>query len=66
MSEAGAAVMQKTIRAMQADGSLDEALLSQLLERMRADGNEIVVHYVTGHWLDLDTAFDLAQARNFM
>ena len=66
LSEAGAAVMQKTIRAMQADGSLDEALLSQLLERMRADGNEIVVHYVTGHWLDLDTAFDLAQARNFM
>lgn len=66
LSEAGATAMQKTIRAMQADGSINEALLSKLLERMRADGNEIVVHYVTGHWLDLDTAFDLAQARNVM
>ena len=58
--------MQETIRKMQADGSIDGALLSQLLERMRSDGNQIVVSYVTGDWLDLDTAFDLAQARNVM
>ena len=66
LSEIGAAAMQKTLREMQADGSIDGALLSQLLERMRADGNQIIVSYVTGDWLDLDTAFDLAQARNVM
>jgi len=23
------------------------------------------VHYITGHWLDVDTPTDLAEARNF-
>jgi NDP-sugar pyrophosphorylase family protein len=51
---------------MAADGSLATAGLPQLFTRLMADGHRIDVVYVAGHWLDIDDAFDLAEAGDFL
>ena len=49
---------------MKSEGVLDMADLPNLLNRLIATGVSVEVLYVTGHWLDVDDAFDLAKARN--
>ena len=49
---------------MEAEGLLDTADLPLLLTRLAARP-PVDVHYVTGHWLDVDTLRDLADARHF-
>jgi len=43
---------------------LAQADLPALLTRIAAR-HDVAVHYVTGHWLDVDDLADLAEARNF-
>ncbi len=64
VTAAGADLLQATLEAMRQDGSLREADLPSVLERVAA-GHPVAVHYITGHWLDVDTLGDLAEARNF-
>ncbi len=33
--------------------------------QLRADGHELSVVYVTGHWMDVDDRADLVKAREF-
>ena len=40
--------------------------LATLFSRLAAGGNAPRVHYVAGHWLDVNDAFDLARARDFL
>ena len=55
----------QVLEAMDADGSLGQASLLDMLSRLIAAGHRIGVAYVLGGWLDVDDAFDLARARNF-
>lgn len=64
LSEAGAKAARATLDAMEADGKLNEASMIDLFNRMIADGVKIGAVYFSGHWLDVDDAFDLARARN--
>jgi phosphoenolpyruvate phosphomutase len=66
LSTRGADIVRQEIVAMAADGTLDGASLLDLFSRLGAAGHEIRIVYVTGHWLDVDDAFDLAKARNLM
>ena len=61
---AGSALIRAELDAMRADGSLGQADLPALIGRIAA-AHPVSVHYVTGHWLDVDTLGDLADARNF-
>ena len=61
---AGAALIRAELDAMRDDGTLPGADLPALLSRIAAR-HPVSVHYVTGHWLDVDTLLDLADARNF-
>ena len=61
---AGSALIRQELEAMQADGSLAQADMPALIARIAAD-HPVGVHYVPGHWLDVDTMLDLAEARNF-
>ena len=61
---AGAKLIRTELDAMRADGTLAGADIPALLARIAAH-HPIGVHYVTGHWLDVDTILDLADARNF-
>ena len=59
--------MRRVLDAMSEDGSLDAADLPRPLhppDRRRV--RPIDVLYITGHWLDVDDAFDLASLRNLV
>ena len=66
LSDRGAALVRVEIEAMAGDGSLGAADLPSLFQRLADAGHEIAIAYVSGHWLDVNDAFDLAQARNFL
>lgn len=63
-SPAGADAARTAMDAMEADGSLAGASMVDLFSRMIGDGVKIGAVYFSGHWLDVDDAFDLARARN--
>ncbi len=63
-SPKGAKLAREEIAALQSEGLLAKAGLPTLLTRLAAK-TDVRVHYVTGHWLDVDDLTDLADARNF-
>jgi phosphoenolpyruvate phosphomutase len=63
-NERGAALIRAEIEALRAENALVHADLPDLLTRIAAR-HPVAVHYVTGHWLDVDDLADLAEARNF-
>ena len=63
-SAAGTEKLREELAAMQADGTLPKADLLAVIDRLRARCG-VAVHYIAGHWLDVDTLNDLAEARNF-
>ena len=50
---------------MKATKNLDKANLLDLLINIFKSGHKISVIYLAGNWLDVDDAYDLAEARNF-
>ena len=66
LTEKGAELVRAELDAMKADGTLETADLATLFARLAAGGNAPRVHYVAGHWLDVNDAFDLARARDFL
>ena len=66
LSKKGAELVRKELKAMKSDGTLETADLATLFARLADAGNAPHVHYVAGHWLDVNDAFDLARARDFL
>ncbi|WP_241665492.1 phosphoenolpyruvate mutase [Teichococcus oryzae] len=64
LSARGAAWVREELAAMRAEGVLDHGDMPLLLTRL-AGRHPVRVEYFTGHWLDIDTLADLAEARNF-
>ena len=64
LSTNGSQLVTQELETMQAEGMLAQADLPALLQRISLH-HPIAVHYITGHWLDVDTTADLAEARNF-
>jgi len=62
----GSELIRAELEAMRSDGTLQSADLATLFARLAAGGNAPRVHYVAGHWLDVNDAFDLARARDFL
>lgn len=62
----GAAAIRAGLDSLAAEGALDGADLPDLFAHLLARGGVIDVLYVTGHWLDVDDAFDLASLRNLV
>ncbi|MBR0646660.1 phosphoenolpyruvate mutase [Plastoroseomonas hellenica] len=62
-SARGTAWLQEEIAALEAEGLLEQADMPLLLTRLAAR-HPVRVKYFTGHWLDVDTMTDLAEARN--
>jgi NDP-sugar pyrophosphorylase family protein len=65
LSERGASLVRAELEAMEKDGAIARAGLPDLFNRLIAKGEKPAVVYVTGDWLDVNDAFDLARARNF-
>ncbi len=64
LSPRGAELVRAELDAMRVDGSAAQADMPALLARLSAR-HPVAIHYITGHWLDVDTVTDLADARNF-
>ena len=64
VSAQGAEHLRTVLEAMRQDGTLAQADLAAVLSRLAQDW-PVAVHYINGHWLDVDTQADLAEARNF-
>jgi len=64
LSAHGAELVRRELQDMAADDSLASAGLPALLNRLIARAEQIEAVYITGNWLDVDDAFDLAIARN--
>jgi len=64
LSVRGAGRVREELAAMAADGTLRRADMGDLFRRLMAGGERLSVIYVRGNWLDVNDAFDLAQARN--
>nr|MEA2799147.1 phosphoenolpyruvate phosphomutase [Phenylobacterium sp.] len=60
----GAAWLQAELALLREEGLLETADMPLLLTRLAAK-HPVRVQYFTGHWLDVDTLPDLADARNF-
>ena len=64
LSAHGSGLVREELAAMAGDGSLAGADMAELISRIAAR-HPVRVHWVSGHWLDVDTLGDLADARNF-
>ena len=62
----GANRIRAEIEAMQKDGTVEQASLPDLLNRLVEKNLPIGVLYITGHWLDVNDVYDLASVRNFL
>jgi phosphoenolpyruvate phosphomutase len=63
-SATGTAWLREEIAALEAEGLLETADLPLLLSRIAAK-HPVRVKYFTGHWMDVNTLADVADARNF-
>jgi hypothetical protein len=54
------------IREMREHGGLKMAVMSTLFNRLIEKGYNLHVIYISVHWLNINDAFDLADARNFI
>ncbi|MFT8243582.1 phosphoenolpyruvate mutase [Roseomonas sp. BN140053] len=63
-SARGAAWLREEIDAMEAEGLLESGDMPMLLTRLAAK-HPVRVKFFAGHWLDVNSLTDLAEARNF-
>ncbi len=66
VNTAGAAAITEELDKIESEGALATSSMIDVFQRLCAGGTEIRVHYVTGHWLDVDNAADLAEALKFL
>ena len=64
-SAKGSELLRAELDNMKSDGSLAKASMNDLFNRLIDGGAKPQVVYITGNWLDVNDAFDLARARNF-
>jgi phosphoenolpyruvate phosphomutase len=64
-SAKGSELLRSELDNMKSDGSLAKANMTDLFNRLIDGGAKPQVVYITGNWLDVNDAFDLARARNF-
>jgi phosphoenolpyruvate phosphomutase len=63
-SPRGASWLREEIDLLAAEGAIKAADLPLLLSRI-AEKHPVRIKYFTGHWMDVDTLTDVAEARNF-
>ena len=60
------AAVWRQLDLMAQEGSLRDGDVPVLLTRLIAKNHEVRLQYITGQWLDIDDALDLARARNLL
>ncbi len=66
LTQRGIAAVSRKLDLMAQEGSLRDGDVPVLLTRLIAKNHEVRLQYITGQWLDIDDALDLARARNLL
>ena len=66
LTQCGIAPVWRKLDLMAQEGSLRVGDVPVLLTRLIAKNHEVRLQYITGQWLDIDDALDLARARNLL
>ncbi|CAA6603702.1 Phosphoenolpyruvate mutase [Rhodospirillaceae bacterium LM-1] len=66
LSPKGADLVRAELAALKETNEIDKASMADLLRRLIAKGTRPQVVFTSGHWLDVNDAFGLARARNFL
>lgn len=66
LSAKGAELVKEELAAMKERDEIGKASMADLLRRLAAKGDKPQVVFTSGHWLDVNDAFGLARARNFL
>ena len=66
LTQRGIAAVSRKLDLMAQEGSLRDGDMPVLLTRPIAKNHEVRLQYITGQWLDIDDALDLARARNLL
>jgi phosphoenolpyruvate phosphomutase len=64
-NKSGSKVLLNQLKKMKATKKMEKSNLLDLLNNIIKSGHKISVIYLAGNWLDVDDAYDLAEARNF-
>jgi phosphoenolpyruvate phosphomutase len=64
-SPGGSKVLAAALRELSARPDFKKLRFDALFDHLLAAGVRLKVHYITGHWLDVDRLEDLAQAQTF-
>ncbi len=64
-SKLGSKIISDQLKRMKTAKKLEKSNLLDVLNNIIKSGHEISVIYLAGNWLDVDDAYDLAEARNF-
>jgi phosphoenolpyruvate phosphomutase len=62
---AGSEVIRETLDRLKTREDFKKLRFKDLFQELIKDGHDVRVHYVAGHWLDVDTLDDYAQAQRF-
>ena len=65
-SAVGSNKIRNEVIAMQQDGTERNASMIDLFARLLKNREPIHIIYISGHWLDIDNADDLADAQKFL
>lgn len=66
LSAQGAEWMRACLDDLAEKDQLADARMPDLLAALQARGHRLSVVYITGHWLDVDDAYDLQKAQEFL
>ena len=66
VSEEGSRLLKSVLQDRRTDGTLDTVRVPALIKDLLDRKVDVGIVYVDGGWLDVDDAFDLAAARNFV
>jgi len=64
-SARGTALMKTALGELSLRPDFNQLRLDDLFRHLLAQGADIKVHFITGHWLDVDNAETLVEAQNF-
>jgi phosphoenolpyruvate phosphomutase len=64
-SARGSKRLREAVKELSARPDFRKLRFDDLFRHLLANGTEIKVHFITGHWLDVDNLENLAEAQTF-
>ncbi|MFP4686514.1 MAG: phosphoenolpyruvate mutase [bacterium] len=64
-SSTGTEIVKEKLKELAAEKDIEKLRFKDLFNKLIEDGEQIKVHYISGHWLDVDEFEDISEAQKF-